>query len=68
MKATRILWLVVAFIVLFPLIMAFEIVWLIVCLRSAHILGMPKIEGVKLWLAYIKAGVDMNKDFVINGL
>lgn len=68
MKILRIMHLVVTFIVFLPLILVFEIIWLFVCLRSAHILNLPKKEGLKVWFNYIKYGVEMNKDFVLNGL
>lgn len=68
MKTLRIIHLVVTFIVFFPLIVAFEIIWLFVCLRAARIANMPKKEGLKVWANYIKYGVEMNKDFVLNGL
>lgn len=68
MKTLRILWLVVASVIFFPIIALFAMVWLVVCLRSAKLLGMPSREGIKAWCNYIKAGVDMNIDFVRNGL
>lgn len=55
-------------VVLFPLIAVFELIWLIVCIRSACLIGAPIKEGLKVWAQYIKAGLEMNKDFVVNGL
>lgn len=68
MKTLRILWLVVASVIFFPIIALFAMVWLVVCIRSAKLLGMPSKEGIKVWYNYLKAGVDMNIDFVRNGL
>lgn len=56
------------FVVLFPWIVIFEIVWLIKCIRMAQVLEGNVKDGVKLWVDYIKMGLAMNKDFVINGL
>ena len=68
MKALRILWLVVASVILFPIIALFTMVWLVVCIRSARILGMSVWKGIQVWYNYLKAGVYMNIDFVRNGL
>ena len=68
MKTLRFLWLVVAFVILFPIITLFMACWLVVCLRGAKLLGMPVKEGIKVWYDYIKTGVYMNIDFVRNGL
>ena len=68
MKTLRILWLVVASVIFFPIIALFAMFWLVVCIRSAKLLGMPSTEGIKVWCNYIKAGVCMNIDFVRNGL
>lgn len=68
MKTLRILWLVFASVIFFPIITLFAVCWLVVCLRSAKLLGVPAKEGIKVWYNYLKAGVDMNIDFVRNGL
>ena len=68
MKTLRILWLVVASVIFFPIIAPFAMVWLVVCVRSAKLLGVSVKEGIKVWYNYIKTGVDMNIDFVRNGL
>ena len=68
MKTLRIIHLVVTFVVFFPLLVAVSFIWLFVCLRAAHIAEMPKKEGFKAWFNYIKFGIEMNKDFVLNGL
>ena len=68
MKTLRILWLVVASVIFFPIITLFAVCWLVVCIRSAKLLGVSVMEGIKVWCNYIKAGVCMNIDFVRNGL
>ena len=64
----RVSWLVFAFVVLFPLIVLVELVWLVYCIRAARILNESIKEGLMVWYEYLKAGIAMNKDFVINGL
>lgn len=68
MKLLRILWLIMSFIVLFPLIVVVEIGWLFYCIRAAHQFGESAKRGMRLWWDYVLAGVNMNKDFVTNGL
>ena len=67
-KALRIAWLVVAFIVLLPLIIVFEVIWLGVCMYSARLLNESISLGVQAWYHYLKQGIVMNADFVKNGL
>ena len=67
MKVMRLMWLIVSGVLLLPLIVLVGIVWLGYCIRSARYLEMSIKEGVKVWLQYIKAGLEMNKDFVNNG-
>lgn len=64
----RVSWLVFAFVVLFPLIMLVEIYWLVICIKAAHLANETAKEGMALWYEYLKTGINMNKDFVINGL
>lgn len=68
MKALRFMLEVFLFVVLFPWIVIFEIVWLVKCIKMAHVLEGDVKDGVKLWAKYIKVGLEMNKDFVKNGL
>jgi hypothetical protein len=68
MMALRILWLVVAFVVLLPIIIVVEAIWLVVCIRSAKQLDKPLSTGLYYWWVYLKEGIKMNADFVINGL
>ena len=67
MKFLRFMLEVLLTIVLFPLIVLFEVIWLICCIRAAYYLEVPIKEGFKTWFEYIKAGLRMNKDFVLNG-
>lgn len=68
MKTLRIMHLVVCFVVFFPVIAAFMLWWLFVCIKAAHKLGLSTKEGLKLWVKYIQSGIEMNRDFVLNGL
>ena len=68
MKFLRFMLEVLLTIVLFPVIVLVEIVWLGFCIRGAIILGESIMEGLKVWVAYIKKGLEMNKDFILNGL
>lgn len=68
MKVLRFMLEVFLFVVLFPLIVLIELVWLIFCLRATRIIGAPIKEGFEVWVQYIKTGLKMNKDFVVNGL
>ena len=67
-KLLRVLWLVFAFFAFLPLIALVELVWLVYCIRAARILNESIKEGMVVWYEYLKAGIRMNKDFVINGL
>ena len=55
-------------VVLFPLIVLIELAWLVYCIRATRYLEVPVTEGFKLWVNQIKAGLEMNKDFIVNGL
>lgn len=68
MKALRILWLVVSFMVLLPIIVAVGLWWLVICIRSAIQLEEPAMKGFYYWWLWLKQGIYMNADFVINGL
>lgn len=60
---------VVLTILLLPLIVVIEILWLFWCIRSTKMVYNGTIkDGVKLWFEYIKAGLKMNLDFIVNGL
>lgn len=55
-------------VIMFPAIIIISIIWLIYCLKSCNLLECSKAEGFKVWLKYIKTGLCMNKDFILNGL
>ena len=56
-------------IVLLPWIVFISIVWLFWCIRAVRLLGEGTAkDGVKVWFEYIKAGLKMNLDFIVNGL
>ncbi len=54
-------------IIMFPAIIIISIMWLINCRKSCELLGCDKKQGVKVWLEYLRAGLMMNKDFILNG-
>lgn len=68
MKFLRFMLEVLLTVVLCPIIVLVLIVWLGFCIRAAILLEQSIIEGFKVWVKYIKAGLEMNKDFVLNGL
>lgn len=55
-------------IIMFPAIIIISVLWLINCIRSCNLIGCDKTEGFKVWLHYIKVGLSMNKDFILNGM
>ena len=67
-KLLRILWLLFALIVLLPVILAVEIWWLFICIKSAKSLDESVKWGMMRWLDWIKRGIDMNVDFIRHGL
>lgn len=67
-KLLRITWLVVAFIVLFPIIALMEAWWLVRCIKASLSIGETVRTGFGYWMQYLKEGIVLNKDFVINGL
>ena len=68
MKIMRTIWLAAIAIAFWPLLILFEAGWLIWCIRCAKGLSKTITDGVKWWWRYTKAGIEMNKDFVNNGL
>ena len=67
MKFLRFMLEVLLTVVLFPAIVLVEIVWLIFCIRAAVLLNEPIKMAFKVWYGYLKTGLEMNKDFVLNG-
>ena len=59
---------VILLVVLFPLIVFINLVWLVVCIRSTRYFDGTIKDGVMYWLHCIKTSLEMNKDFVVNGL
>ena len=70
MKTLRILHLVTLFVLLFPVIVLAELVWLIVCIRLAYLVDTtrPIKDGIKLWIDFIEMGIQLNKEFVLHGI
>ena len=68
MRFLRLMFEVFLFVVLFPWIVIFEIVWFVKCIKMTHALGGNAKDGIELWVKYIKIGLELNKDFVMNGL
>ena len=67
-KALRISWLIFAFVVLLPVIIIVELVWLVLCIYITKRMNQSLLRGLQIWLNYLKAGIAMNADFVENGL
>jgi len=55
-------------ILLFPFIIIISLVCLMNCIGACKLLECDKKEGIKTWLNYMKTGINMNLDFIINGL
>ena len=55
-------------IVLFPTILTVSGIWLIYCIIGCDIMKVGQKSGIKTWFEYIKKGIQMNKDFIVNGL
>lgn len=68
MKFIRTAWLVFASIAFAPILLLFEVIWLGVCIYASKLLSQTVKDGVKAWWRVIKAGIEMNKDFVNNGI
>lgn len=59
---------IVLAIILSPFIMFISIIMLCTSLYAAHIINEPMKEGVKGWLMLLESGINMNIDFIMNGL
>ena len=53
---------------LFPIILAVSGIWLIYCIIGCDIMKICEESGIKIWFEYMKRGIQMNKDFIVNGL
>ena len=67
-KTMRIIWLVVAFVALFPFIVLLEAWWLVRCIKASWRTERSMTRGFVYWMQWLKDGIAQNKDFVINGL
>lgn len=68
MKILRGLYMLVESIVLLPVIVLTAVIFL-ACLFYAHkLLGEPVRNAFITWLRYLKTGIEMNLDFIENGL
>lgn len=68
MKILRFLLEVLLSVILAPAIIMIELVWFGCCIYAAKLTGSTMKNGVKCWWRYLLMGLEMNKDFVINGL
>ena len=68
MKFLRFLLLVLLSVVLMPAIIAIELIWFGCMIYAAKLVGSSIKEGIKNWWRYLITGLEMNKDFVVNGL
>lgn len=55
-------------ITLFPTILTVSGIWLIYCIIVCDIMKVEQKSGIKIWFEYLKKGIQMNKDFIVNGL
>lgn len=63
MIKSRLVWMIAATIILLPLIMVFEVWWFI----YVYVKTKDIEETVRIWYDYLIAGLNRNKDFIING-
>ena len=68
MKIIRTIWIVAIAIAFWPLIVFLEAAWFIWCIRCAKLMEKTITDAAKWWWDYLKAGIRMNKDFIVNGL
>ena len=68
MKIVRTIWLLAIGIAFWPIITLVGIIWFVWCIWAAKQLSETVMYGVKMWCQAIRAGIEMNKDFVKNGL
>lgn len=67
-KAFKIIWLIVSFVLLFPFIVAIETIALLFSMYTAAKLDYTIEWAFKNWFDLIKRGIEMNVEFVKNGL
>ena len=63
MMILRFMYMLVAFMVLLPIIVAVEIGWFVYLLYLTHDFK----KTVVAWFKYLYKGIEMNVDFIING-
>lgn len=68
MKIIRTIWLLAITYAFWPLLILFAVGWLIWCIRCAKQLSETIAYGISIWWRWIKAGVQMNIEFINNGL
>lgn len=66
MKFLRGLYMVIAWIVTFPLTVLVSLIWLILLTAMCAYIGEIN-KAIPAWLGYMKRGIEMNIDFVENG-
>lgn len=60
---SRLLFMLLAIIILLPVLVGFEIWWFI----YVYIKTKDIEETVRIWYEYLIAGLNRNKDFIVNG-
>ena len=60
---SRLLFMLLATIILLPILVVFEIWWFI----YVYIKTKDIEETVRIWYEYLIAGLNRNKDFIVNG-
>lgn len=60
---SRLLFMLLATIILLPVLVVFEIWWFI----YVYIKTKDIEETVRIWYEYLVAGLNRNKDFIVNG-
>ena len=60
---SRLLFMLLATIILLPILVVFEIWWFI----YAYVKTKDIEETVRIWYEYLIAGLNRNKDFIVNG-
>lgn len=67
MKYLRATYMILATILLAPLIVLFEFIFLGVCIWTCCQVDEPE-KALHMWFGYLKRGIDNNLDFIRNGL
>lgn len=67
-RIIRILWLIVSAVVFFPVWMLIGIWGLVFYIKCAISFNQPIRYGITAWLDRLAEGIEMNKEFINNGL